>query len=186
MVVGALGGGVAGIAGLVLTRGRVLGGGNERVHHLFVWPALAACIAFAAWRLFRRGRLGHRGLGLYFAAMSVTVLLMMGAGYSGGEMVLSEETASAAGLSPSGLAPVPNTPLATANRGQTLFLKNCAHCHGADAHGDEAPDLHKLDWSDEQIARRIRNGKRGQMPAFAGKLSQESINEVIGYLRTLE
>jgi cytochrome c oxidase cbb3-type subunit 3 len=69
--------------------------------------------------------------------------------------------------------------------GQKLFLKNCAHCHGADARGDEGPDLHNLDWTDEQIAARIRNGKKGQMIAFAGKFSTEEINEVIAYLRTL-
>lgn len=70
--------------------------------------------------------------------------------------------------------------------GRVLFLKNCAHCHGADAHGDEGPDLHDLDWTGEQIATRIRNGKKGQMTAFAGKLSPEQIKEVIAYLRTLK
>lgn len=69
--------------------------------------------------------------------------------------------------------------------GRTLFLKNCAHCHGTDAHGDEGPDLHNLDWTDNQIATRIRNGKKGQMTAFAGKVSADQINEIIDYLRTL-
>src|SRR5262245_37590035 len=70
--------------------------------------------------------------------------------------------------------------------GQKLFLKNCAHCHGADARGDDGPDLHNLDWTDEQIAARIRNGKKGQMPAFAGKFSADDIGAVIAYLRTLK
>jgi cytochrome c oxidase cbb3-type subunit 3 len=70
--------------------------------------------------------------------------------------------------------------------GQQLFLKNCAHCHGPDAHGDEGPDLHHLDWSDEEITTRIRNGKKGQMTAFAGKLSPQQISDVIAYLRTLK
>jgi len=69
--------------------------------------------------------------------------------------------------------------------GRTLFLKNCAHCHGADAHGDEGPDLHNLDWTDEQIINRIRNGKKGQMTAFVGKLSADQINGLKDYLRTL-
>jgi mono/diheme cytochrome c family protein len=69
---------------------------------------------------------------------------------------------------------------------RTLFLKNCAHCHGADAHGDEGPDLHKLDWTDEQIINRIRTGKKGQMTAFAGKLSADQINRLKDYLRTLK
>src|ERR1044071_9051267 len=67
--------------------------------------------------------------------------------------------------------------------GRSLFLKNCAHCHGADARGDDGPDLHEIDLTDEQIAKRIRNGKKGQMTAFAGKFSPENISEVIAYLR---
>lgn len=70
--------------------------------------------------------------------------------------------------------------------GRSLFLKNCAHCHGADATGDEGPDLHNLDWRDEQIAVRIRTGKKGQMTAFAEKLSVREVSEVIAYLRTLK
>jgi len=70
--------------------------------------------------------------------------------------------------------------------GRTLFLKNCAHCHGADAHGDEGPDLHNLDWTDAQIAARIRNGKKGQMTAFAGKLQAVEIENIIAYVRTLK
>ena len=83
-------------------------------------------------------------------------------------------------------APPTALPGADATAGRALFLKNCAHCHGADAHGDEGPDLHKLDETDEWIARRIRNGKAGQMTAFAGKLQPEQITNVIMYLRTLK
>ena len=118
--------------------------------------------------------------------MSVTVLLMTGAGYSVGELLLSAETASAPVLPPSSMPVSPRDPLTTARAGRQLFLKNCAHCHGADAHGEEGPDLHNLDWTDGQIATRIRNGKKGQMTAFAGKLSPEQISEVIAYLRTLK
>jgi cytochrome c oxidase cbb3-type subunit 3 len=70
--------------------------------------------------------------------------------------------------------------------GRTLFLKNCAHCHGSDARGGEGPDLHNLDWTDEQIAARIRKGKEGEMTAFAEKLSAQQIKEVIAHLRTLK
>ena len=69
---------------------------------------------------------------------------------------------------------------------RTLFVKNCAHCHGADARGDEGPDLHQLDWTDEQIAARIRNGKKGQMTAFGGKLQPEEITSLVAYVRTLK
>jgi mono/diheme cytochrome c family protein len=73
-----------------------------------------------------------------------------------------------------------------AANGRTLFLKNCAHCHGTDAHGDEGPDLHALDWTDNQIATRIRNGKKGQMTAFAGKLAPDQITTLVVYVRTLK
>lgn len=81
---------------------------------------------------------------------------------------------------------VTNPPAVNAKSGRTLFLKNCAHCHAADAHGYEGPDLHNLDWTNEQITTRIRNGKKGQMTAFANKLSAEDIALVVTYLRTLK
>ena len=74
---------------------------------------------------------------------------------------------------------------ATPPPGRALFLKNCALCHGADARGDEGPDLHQLDWTDEQIANRIRDGKKGQMTAFGGKLTPDEITALVRYLRTL-
>src|SRR5438552_2179272 len=37
-------------------------------------------------------------------------------------------------------------------RGRALFLDSCAHCHGADARGDEGPDLHDAQVSDRYIA----------------------------------
>jgi cytochrome c oxidase cbb3-type subunit 3 len=70
--------------------------------------------------------------------------------------------------------------------GRALFLKNCAQCHGADARGDDGPDLHKLDATDEWITNRIRNGKAGQMTAFAGKLQTSEISTLLAYLRTLK
>ena len=79
-----------------------------------------------------------------------------------------------------------NAPAVSAKAGRALFLKNCAHCHGADAHGDEGPDLHKLDWTDKQITDRIRNGKKGQMTSFAGKLKTTEIQSLAAYLRTLK
>ncbi len=185
-VVGMLGGIAAGIAGLILTRGRMLGGGLERTHHFFVWPALVTCVTFVAWRLTRRGRIPERRLGTYFTGMSLSVLLMMGAGYSGGELLLAADSASppvlAAPATPASL----QDQLTMARAGRQLFLKNCAHCHGAEAHGEEGPDLHNLDWTDQQIATRIRNGKKGQMTAFSGKLSPQQISDLTAYLHTLK
>jgi len=83
--------------------------------------------------------------------------------------------------------PAASSPPATVTAdGRTLFLKNCAHCHGATARGDEGPDLHNLDWTDQMISTRIRKGKKGQMTAFEGKLTTNQITTVIAYLRTLK
>jgi mono/diheme cytochrome c family protein len=184
--VGVLGGIGAVVAGLIMTRGRVLGGGYERIHHLFVWPAVVLCAVFVGWRLIRGGRTPQRHLGLYLAGMGVAAMLMLGAGYSGGEMLLAAENENMPASSESHAPISMSDQMAGVAGGRQLFLKNCAHCHGADAHGDDGPDLHNLDLTDAQIAAWIRNGKKGQMTAFARKFSAENISEVIAYLRTLK
>jgi len=72
-----------------------------------------------------------------------------------------------------------------AERGNTLFILNCAHCHGADARGDEGPDLHGVATSDRRIASLIKNGINGEMPAFKAKLSDDDVHALIEFLRTL-
>ena len=84
--------------------------------------------------------------------------------------------------------PVPagSTPETLRLAGRKLFLDSCAHCHGADARGDEGPDLHALDVSDRRIATVVRQGIKGEMPSFAKKHSPEQIAALIAYLRTLD
>ena len=72
------------------------------------------------------------------------------------------------------------------SNGRTLFLRNCAHCHGATAHGDDGPDLHDLGLADDWIANRIRKGKAGQMTAFAGKLQPAEIAALVAYVQSLK
>ena len=83
-VVGLLGAFGAVTAGLIMTHRRVLGGGYEKTHHLFVWPALISCVLFVGWRLLKSGRIANHRLGIYFAGMGIASVLMLGAGYSGG------------------------------------------------------------------------------------------------------
>jgi len=194
-----LGGLGAVVAGLIMTRGRMLGGGHEKIHHLFVWPAVITCAVFVGWRLLRRGRIPQRGLGVYFAGMGIVSALMIGAGYSGGEMLLAAGSAddpapSALGVPAlAGARPTEGgTPSRSASdqsvriaAGQQLFLKNCAHCHGADARGDEGPDLHGLRKSDTRITKIIKEGIKGEMPAFGKKLSDSDVEALISFLRTL-
>jgi mono/diheme cytochrome c family protein len=62
----------------------------------------------------------------------------------------------------------PTSPVLIA-RGRGLFLDSCAHCHGADARGDEGPDLHGVRVSDRYIANIIAHGIPHEMPSFAKK-----------------
>jgi mono/diheme cytochrome c family protein len=79
----------------------------------------------------------------------------------------------------------PTPAVTTSINARTLFLRNCAHCHGADARGDDGPDLHDLDFNDQWIGKRIRNGKAGQMTAFKGKLKEEEIQALVIYVKSL-
>jgi mono/diheme cytochrome c family protein len=72
-----------------------------------------------------------------------------------------------------------------AAQGRHLFLMNCAHCHGEDAHGGEGPDLHNLHRSDARIHEVITAGIKGEMPFFGKKLGDPDVRELIAYLRTL-
>jgi mono/diheme cytochrome c family protein len=84
--------------------------------------------------------------------------------------------------------PATNAPPANtvAINARTLFLRNCAHCHGATAHGDDGPDLHDLGLADDWIANRIRKGKTGEMTSFAGKLQPAEIAALVAYVQSLK
>jgi mono/diheme cytochrome c family protein len=73
-----------------------------------------------------------------------------------------------------------------AGRGRILFDHNCAHCHGEDARGDEGPNLYNLAKSDARITAIIKGGIKGEMPTFAKKFSDEDVQALIAYLRTLK
>jgi mono/diheme cytochrome c family protein len=73
-----------------------------------------------------------------------------------------------------------------ADRGRILFDHNCAHCHGEDARGDEGPNLYNLAKSDARITAIIKGGIKGEMPTFAKKFSDEDVQALIAYLRTLK
>ena len=73
-----------------------------------------------------------------------------------------------------------------AKAGASLFGRNCAHCHGDDAKGDEGPSLYDLTRSNARIATIIKEGIKGEMPKFGSKLSEADIQSLIAFLRTLK
>lgn len=83
------------------------------------------------------------------------------------------------------LNPIVPTPETVAS-GRKIFLSSCAHCHGADATGDEGPDLHGVEASDRYIAAIITHGIKGEMPSFRKKLGSADIRLVTAFVRSLE
>ncbi len=75
------------------------------------------------------------------------------------------------------------------------YVAKCQMCHGADGSGDtpagkamktrpfNSPDV--LKESDADLIAIIKNGK-GKMPAFAGKLTDAQITDLIAHIRTLQ
>lgn len=122
-----------------------------------------------------------------------TVLLVTGLG------VLSRETLRVADLPPASASAVDNPTVATADsfaRGHSLFLANCASCHGADGLGDgpaaatllgEPGDLAAgvRAVSDGALFYRIANGSLGSgMPGFAVTLTPADRWDLVNYLRS--
>lgn len=74
---------------------------------------------------------------------------------------------------------------------RTLYLQNCARCHGANGKAQtalgkklEADDLTASDASTAKIIRTITNG-RGDMPSFKKRLTKEQIASIAGYVKAL-
>jgi mono/diheme cytochrome c family protein len=79
----------------------------------------------------------------------------------------------------------PTSP-ALVSQGRALFLSSCAHCRGADASGDEGPDLHDVQVSDRYISNIIVHGIKGEMPSFKKKLGSNDIVKLTAYVRSLD
>jgi mono/diheme cytochrome c family protein len=90
------------------------------------------------------------------------------------------------GLNKGRVQSVASTPGSIGQLGQKLFDRNCAHCHGDDARGDEGPNLHHLKLSDVRIAKRIKDGVKGEMPSFGSKLDDRDVAALTAYLRSLK
>ena len=178
---GVLGGCAGVIAGLAMTHGNLLGSGEEKMHHLFVWPAFTLSVVLVAARLLARRRISPGWLRAYLAGMGLASALMLVAGYWGGEMLLQ-----AAPETPAVTSVASRNESSVTMRGRDLFLMNCAHCHGDDARGtEEGPDLTKFNKSEARIASVVKNGIKGEMPRFGQKLTDADVQMIIRFLRSL-
>jgi mono/diheme cytochrome c family protein len=110
---------------------------------------------------------------------TISGLAAIGIAFAAGEMFQRSSAASGDGLA----VPAAGT---LEQKGYTLFMMNCAHCHGTDARGDEGPDLHGVTKSDARIASLIKDGKKGEMPKFGAKLTDAEVRALIAFVRSLK
>jgi len=79
--------------------------------------------------------------------------------------------------------------------GAAVYKAKCAACHGADGAGQtgmgkamKLRDLGSADvqkQTDAELTSITTDGK-GKMPAYKGKISDDEIKQVVGFLRTLK
>jgi cytochrome c6 len=87
-----------------------------------------------------------------------------------------------------------NAPIHAQNDAASLFKAKCAACHAADGSGNTAVgksmkirDFHSADvqkQTDAELTDMITAGK-GAMPAYKGKLADDQIKQLVGYIREL-
>ena len=113
---------------------------------------------------------------------TVAGLTAIGVAFAAAEM-FQPKPAVASGAVEALVIPPAGTP---AKQGYKLFMLNCAHCHGADARGDEGPGLHGVTKSDQRIVTIIQNGIKGEMPKFSAKLNDAETRALVAFIRTLK
>jgi cytochrome c oxidase cbb3-type subunit 3 len=76
--------------------------------------------------------------------------------------------------------------------GMQLFADNCAACHGENAEGNRefgAPNLADAIWlkvnGEAEIARQVQAPRHGMMPAWSGRLSNETVKQLAVYVHSL-
>jgi uncharacterized membrane protein len=88
LILGAAGTVPAVVSGLVMSRGVMLGHDTLRLHHVFAWPAFALIVGLATWRVLAGDFTPRKPPGGYLVAAGLAAVLVMAAGYFGGEMML--------------------------------------------------------------------------------------------------
>ena len=113
---------------------------------------------------------------------TVSGLAAVGLAFAAGEIIKPKATPM-----PGGTETLVIPPAGTReHQGYALFMMNCAHCHGSDARGDEGPDLHGVTKSDTRISSIIKNGIQGEMPKFGAKLTDNDVQALVAFVRSLK
>ncbi len=79
-----------------------------------------------------------------------------------------------------------DAPAALVAQGHALFVTNCSPCHGADAEGDDGPNLHHKGLADAFIATAVKNGFKNEMPPFGSKLKAPEVKALVAYVHSLQ
>jgi cytochrome c oxidase cbb3-type subunit 3 len=107
-----------------------------------------------------------------------------------GELLEPEEIDQVANYVISLSGTPPDAEMAAA--GETVFMDNCAACHGEDATGDRefgAPNLTDAIWlyggDFKTVKETITNSRFGVMPAWSGRLTEAQVRAVATYVHQL-
>ena len=82
--------------------------------------------------------------------------------------------------------------IAFAQSGADVYKTKCAMCHGPDGKKENpgmgvkpltSPEIQKM--SDADLIAAVSKGK-GKMPAYAGKLTDDQIKQVVAFVKTLK
>lgn len=70
-------------------------------------------------------------------------------------------------------------------RGHAFFTQSCISCHGTNGEGAYGPNLHQEKLTDAILTLKIKNGIKGKMPAFSGKYTDDQVQALVAYIRSL-
>jgi mono/diheme cytochrome c family protein len=70
---------------------------------------------------------------------------------------------------------------------EKLFANTCGWCHSnAGRTAGRGPQLMGTTLTDAEIVNKVKNGKTGAMPAFAGSFKDEELRAIVRYIRGLK
>lgn len=71
-------------------------------------------------------------------------------------------------------------------QGHAFYTQSCSACHGVGGQGGDGPSLIGLGLDDAEIVETIRDGIKGDMPAFGQKYQKSQVQTIIAYIHSLK